>query len=289
MRLRITLEQSRPGQLIPINYQYYLSSFIYNTLESADSEYSQWLHDNGYRSGNKSFKFFTFSMLNLKNWESKGSYILIKSPRIEFTISLLTQKMAEKFVVGMFQEKTMEIFDHQKRAHFKIKTVEAIPEIEFTDNMTFRAKSPIAIKRSRRKENENIYVSPEETDFTFLMKKNLEEKYVAKCLNENTIVQARGIDEINIIGESKGKLIRIREGDYSETSVKGYFCTFEITGNPEIIKLGYETGFGINNSLGFGYVELNKDNFIPKQRNKQKSVITEIEQEIKRIENEEIN
>ena len=265
MRLKITLEQSRHGQLIPINYQYYLSSFIYNTLETADSEYSQWLHDNGYKTGNKAFKFFTFSLLNLHDWEINNSHIKIKSPRIDFKISLYTQKTAEKFVIGMFQNKTMEIFDRNTRAHFKIKTVEAETEIEFREEMSFRAKSPIAIKQNRRTANEDIYISPEHPDFTALMKKNLEEKYVAKCLMENSKVKLHGIDEIKMTGESKGKLIRIREGDYSETCVKGYFCTFEIRGNPEIIKLGYDTGFGINNSLGFGYVEEHRQDFSPKR------------------------
>ncbi len=165
MRLKITLEQSRHGQLIPINYQYYFSSFIYNTLESADSEYSQWLHDSGYKTGNKSFKFFTFSLLNLHDWEINNSHIKIKSPRIDFKISLYTQKTAEKFVIGMFQNKTMEIFDRNTRAHFKIKTVEAEPEIEFREEMTFRAKSPIAIKQNRRTDDEDIYISPEHPDF----------------------------------------------------------------------------------------------------------------------------
>ncbi len=87
---------------------------------------------------------------------------------------------------------------------------------------------------------------------------------------ENKKVKLQGIDEINIIGESKGKLIRIREGDYSETCVKGYFCTFEIRGNPEIIKLGYDTGYGINNSLGFGYVEEHRHDFSPRRRKTEK-------------------
>lgn len=266
MRLKILLEQTRPNQLIPINYQYYLSSFIYNTLESSDSEYSKWLHDNGFKSGNKAFKFFTFSLLALKDWEQKNGYIKIKSPRIEFKISLYTQKTAEKFVIGMFQNKSVEIFDRNTRANFKIKTIEAEPEPEIRDTMKFRAKSPIAIKQNRKSEDEDIYISPDHPNFTELMKKNLEEKYVAKCMTENERINIKGIDEINILGEHKGKLIKIREGDYSETCVKGYFCTFEIKGNPEIIKLGYDTGFGINNSLGFGFVEAHREGYMPKRR-----------------------
>jgi len=291
MRLKIILEQSKPEQLIPINYQYYLSSFIYSTLESADSEYSLWLHDNGYKSGNKAFKFFTFSLLNLRDWELQGTSIKIKSPRIEFTISLYTQKMAEKFVAGMFKDKTMNIFDRNTRANFKIKTIEAVPEIEFNEQMFFRAKSPIAIKQNRESANEDIYIGPDHPKFTELLKKNLEEKYVTKCIMDNMAVSTEGIEEINIIGDYKGKLIKIREGDYSETCVKGYFCTFEIVGNSEMIKLGYETGFGINNSLGFGFTEQHSHRKISKQKHKhtqdkKESEISRIENEIERLKSE---
>lgn len=89
---------------------------------------------------------------------------------------------------------------------------------------------------------------------------------------ENSKVKLHGIDEIKMTGESKGKLIRIREGDYSETCVKGYFCTFEIRGNPEIIKLGYDTGFGINNSLGFGYTEEHRQDFSPRRSRRTETV-----------------
>lgn len=49
--------------LLPINYQYPLSSAIYRILSKGDREYARFLHEEGYGKG---YKFFTFSDLKLK-------------------------------------------------------------------------------------------------------------------------------------------------------------------------------------------------------------------------------
>ena len=65
MRFKITLTPDYIlfGNEIPMNYQYELSSFIYRTLARSDSGYSAWLHENGFITGTKRFKLFSFSNL----------------------------------------------------------------------------------------------------------------------------------------------------------------------------------------------------------------------------------
>ncbi len=38
MRLRLTIEQAKPRQLIPVNYHYYISSYIYKTILEASTK-----------------------------------------------------------------------------------------------------------------------------------------------------------------------------------------------------------------------------------------------------------
>jgi CRISPR-associated endoribonuclease Cas6 len=59
MRLRIVLDNKRPVT-IPINYQDDLTGLIYHLLRTSDSDYSRFLHDDGYAldDGPKRFKMF---------------------------------------------------------------------------------------------------------------------------------------------------------------------------------------------------------------------------------------
>ena len=72
MRFKITLQvhSQQYGNALPINYQYELSAAIYQILSYADSDYAEWLHNNGFQSdhGSKNFKLFAFSHLIVPNY-----------------------------------------------------------------------------------------------------------------------------------------------------------------------------------------------------------------------------
>ncbi|MER3523977.1 MAG: hypothetical protein C4326_07890 [Ignavibacteria bacterium] len=55
---------------------------------------------------------------------------------------------------------------------------------------------------------------------------------------------------------SVSKLITIQQGHDDETKVRGFMCPLMIKGNPELIRLAYESGLGEKGSLGFGFIEL---------------------------------
>ena len=60
MKFKITLKIDRKyGDLLPFNYQYEQSAVIYRILAQADTQYSSWLHKNGYQlNGSKRLKLF---------------------------------------------------------------------------------------------------------------------------------------------------------------------------------------------------------------------------------------
>lgn len=63
MKFKITLKIDRKyGDLLPFNYQYEQSAVIYRILAQADTQYSSWLHENGYLlHERKRFKLFCYS------------------------------------------------------------------------------------------------------------------------------------------------------------------------------------------------------------------------------------
>jgi len=51
MRFNVTLSINKSnlnGRKLPLNYQYELSAVIYHILASANEEFAEWLHENGY-------------------------------------------------------------------------------------------------------------------------------------------------------------------------------------------------------------------------------------------------
>ena len=268
MRLRLVLKQMKPDQLIPINYQHALHSFIYHTISRSDSRYSEWLHDNGLMSGNKKFKYFTFSKLDIRDASVKNlhgrMYLNIKSVNIGLTVSMLSDKTTEHFIIGMFEEQKVKIFDKNTESEFQIKTVEMVPEPVFRNDMTFRTISPVVLSRKTTYNgNESQeYMSPADKEYEDYFIKNLAEKHSALYQlkegnsGESNICREAGIRTFEQRGEYKSKLITIKEGSPEENKIRGYFYTFSITGDPEIIRTGYEAGFGKQCSLGFGCAEV---------------------------------
>ena len=79
MELKITFSNPGNNTVIPIDYQYYLSSWMYKIINDGDAEYATFLHDTGYKvqsttsnddkafESSRVFKLFNFlpSILNL--------------------------------------------------------------------------------------------------------------------------------------------------------------------------------------------------------------------------------
>ncbi|MBS1517944.1 MAG: CRISPR-associated endoribonuclease Cas6 [Bacteroidetes bacterium] len=270
MRIRLSVKQNKPDQLIPINYQFLLSSFIYKTIENSDGNYSRWLHDSGFMSGNKKFKMFTFSKLNIPKSSFVSlygkSFLKIECSRFEFDISMMSNKTVEKFIIGMFMDQKMNIYEKNVESEFSVNTVEMVPEPEIKEEMIFRTISPMVLSRSiiHNGKQSQEYLSPEDPEYFNYLKKNLLEKQTTLLMSKNgsapddkdsNVLKLGTVDSFELKGNCKSKLITIKEGTAEETKIKGYYMTFKIKADPEIIRTSYEAGFGKHCSLGFGCVQ----------------------------------
>ncbi len=174
MRIKLFIKQQKPGQIIPINYQYALSSFIYNTIASADSNYSKWLHDVGFLKNNKPFKFFNFSPLIIPKFELNTDRLKILSDNIEMYISTISNKSIESFIIGIFKNQELKIYDSKSEASFIIKYAEQVPYPDFAEYEEFKCLSPMVISKSIEYNGKisEKYLSPTEADFLQILKKN---------------------------------------------------------------------------------------------------------------------
>ncbi len=256
MRLKLRLNVLSKYAVIPLNYQYEMSSWIYKTLNYGNSEFSEWLHSQGYTSENKHFKLFTFSHFKILKFKINKDRLQILSPEISLIISFLPIKTIETFVVGIFKNQQFGIGDTQTRTDFIVKSVERIPEPDFFPIMKYRCLSPVFVDKIIDEQKHKSFLSPKDEGYEELFSSNLISKFLAngefKSINPQEI-------KITHFGKVRKKGITIKKGTNAETKIIGYMFDFELQAPPELQRIGYYAGFGRLNSQGFGCCEVIKN------------------------------
>ena len=235
--MRIKLEfKTEKNTVIPFNHQYFLASAIYNVLSRADEEYSEKLHTH------PKYKFFTFSLLSIPNRrviEKRG--IVSLDGRVFLHVSSPNDEFLQNFVDGIFDCKVININGIELIPMNMI--IKRIPK----DFDTLKTISPIYLKTMIERDGaKKVYdLLPNNSKFYENFKNNLKKKYGAFYNKECNL------DFDFEVLKYKPKRVKI----------KNTFCrcsemVFRVYGDYDLIKFGYECGFGEKNSMGFGMVEV---------------------------------
>ncbi|WP_080055554.1 CRISPR-associated endoribonuclease Cas6 [Spirosoma aerolatum] len=269
MQFKLTLRPTVRQTLVPFNYAYRLSAFIYAVLAEADAKYATFLHSQGYEySPTRRFKLFTFSDLIIPKAriDTAAGGLWVTTPYIEWIVSFYVDKAAQHFIMGLFQDQRCVIATPRHRAEFIIERVEAIPvEIPAT-TVQLRTLSPVVIaeksERGTTGRSMDQYLHPADVHYGPLLIDNL----LAKWNSVPRTVSASGIADDDFATsavtyrllpnrEPKSRLITIKEDSRAETKVRGYYgFTFELSGPPELLELAVLAGVGRYNAEGFGAV-----------------------------------
>jgi CRISPR-associated endoribonuclease Cas6 len=249
------------GTSLQINYNYQVSSAIYNLLRFGSPEFSSFLHNIGFRIDGKSYKLFSFA-LRFDKIKVENNYINLLTPKAELYItSPLIESFIKNFVIGTFENKVIQITDKQRTIDFKIVTAEILPDPVFSNKMKFLLLSPMilsTVKEYNGKLNQ-YYLRPEDNvDIKRILTKNLLNK--KGLLNRNQVIDGYcnlTWDE-DFLKKNKRvtKKITINENGIYPIDVIGIQAPFTLEADPELIKAGYECGFGEKNSMGFGFAQL---------------------------------
>ncbi len=252
MRLKLVLQHSR-NQVLPINYQYLISSWVYRTLGNANEEYATQLHEQGYDFLGRKYKLFTFSTLQ-PGWfdidRKAKTFILVRHPT-EITLSFYVNDALQNFVIGLFKDQRFSLSSGQFGVDFEVSGIETLPRPDFQPTMRFRLKTPLCIGENEAGEAHAQYRSPEYAGYAELLLKNLLRKQ--KALDVHHTGESIRIDfpyDFKLLSSPKSKLYRIKGAN-----VRGYLFDFELTAPVELMEIGYFGGFGEkNSSLGMGMV-----------------------------------
>lgn len=128
MRIRITLSHKR-GIKIPINYSYYIQSWIYKVISKADNDFSTWLHDNGYEKDGRKFKLFTFGRLKPVKYRIHKETQLFECQEGPTTleISFLIDDALQHFIYGLFNSEQEVYFGNkQNGGSFQLENVQVL-------------------------------------------------------------------------------------------------------------------------------------------------------------------
>ncbi len=259
MRLKLTLNHP-PNQVLPINYQYLISSWIYRTLGNANQEFATQLHNHGYDFAGKNYKLFTFSPLRPKWFDvdkRNATFTLAKSPTV-LDLSFHVDEAVQHFVLGLFKDQRFELSSGKFISQFEVCGVEMVPPPTFENTMRFRLQTPLCVSTKLEDRPQATYLPPDANGYADLLLNNLLRKQNALIpAGDSEWEGTPSIDfpyDLKILSRPKSKLISIKG-----TQVRGYLFDFELTASKDLMELGYFAGMGEkNSSLGFGMVKILK-------------------------------
>lgn len=257
MRIRISLAAEKYPGSIPVN-QHILAGFIYETISLVCPKLARFLHNEGLRPGfaderDKSFKFFVFGVPELPKYYFRGEYKWFDKGLVYWQISSPIADIIDCIVASLAIKKSVRI----GRSLFFVTDIEFIAPPVFTQEMRFIALSPLTVSTSWQDiEGKRVkyYVRANEKDFGELVVSNLLAKYYAlngKEVDDSQLHFEFDEDYIKSVGGFDSKKIS-RLIRYGTTEIKSVVAPFIVRGNPELIWLGWESGFGNSNSQGFG-------------------------------------
>lgn len=258
VRLKIKL-YAKDNRIIPYNYQYQFSSALYLLLKFGSKEFSDFLHNQGYKLNGKPYKLFSFAV-QFEQFTSQKDCIKLLSPYLYLYVSSpIVDEFIKNFVIGTFERTFFYFSSGGNEIKFLINNMELLPQPEFEAESKFKLLSPLVLSTLREHNGKlsTYYLRPEDKDeINRILTNNLSNKY--ELVNNKKLdgkVELEWDENYLKKHQRITKKITINEHGKNPIDVVGLIAPFKLKGDKELIKIGYECGFGEKNSMGFGMAE----------------------------------
>jgi CRISPR-associated endoribonuclease Cas6 len=229
--------------LLPWNYLQLLHGFLYTAIKKASPKLGEFLHEQGFVVGGHHYKLVTFSLLFPQAAEPTDDGLKMLPPIHWWVASPLPAPM-EALAFTLLTEGEARL----GKVSLTVERVEVEEPPKFEGRCLFQTLSPIVASTGVRKGSkmEHRFLSPEEQDFWRVLETNLRRKAVVLGVEASS-------DALRFASEGKwrSKLFEVQG-----TKVRGWEGRFWVEGDPALISIGYEAGFGERNAQGFGMVKL---------------------------------
>jgi len=241
--------------MLPVDYQYYISAWIYKVIGQADPGFSDFLHSQGYLNGQKSFKLFDYSPLSFGKpvlWKEK-SLFEIQENQLSVNISFCLAEAAEKFIIGLFNNQQVYIGDRFNGLDLQVNSIERLPESIPDETTRYRALSPVVVSILPEGKKYPDYLNPEDGSYEALLRQNLVNKF--NSIPGNVPIDTISPFRFELQSSPRSKLVTIKPYTPEQSKVRGFVFDFTMTCPTEIHHLVVSSGLGEKNSMGFGWVE----------------------------------
>jgi CRISPR-associated endoribonuclease Cas6 len=256
MRIKLTLNRITKQHMLPMDYQYYISAWIYKVLKQADKDFAQFLHEKGYgQCETKLYKLFCFSRLDFgkpKLWKEKKLFEIAVHD-IGLQISFDVIEAASNFIKGLFMDQEFYLGDKFNGIDFRVAEVEVLPEPVFSETMAYRLQTPWVVSYKTETDKYPQYLSPKEEMFEQLAIKHLVEKY-NNTRNSGSINPEQ--IRLTLSTSFKRAGFVMKPGTKEESRVVGNLFGFKLAAPVEVHRMIWGAGVGEKSSSGFGWVEV---------------------------------
>lgn len=250
MRFAVNMIALNDG-VLGYDYRYHLSSLIYKVLASASEDYCAFLHEVGFENRGHHFRLFTFSDLRSIvpiHWTPQGmSYHA--GDLFEWQVSSPVEQFICELAQGLFCVNDPFIGTMQVR--FADVHVESHPPS--TNKEKFRTLSPITMSTHDEQQRKH-YLTPGE-EWSGPITRNLMHKLEALTGKQSKGAVTLKFDEAYIAKRTAERKPITKLCAYKQIKVRAVAAPFIVEGDPELIAMGYEAGFGDANPAGFGMVD----------------------------------
>ena len=249
MRLRLCLDNPE-GTRLPINYQEWLTATVYSLLAASDTAYARHLHDEGYLTEDgRRFKLFTFSWLRGSRRTVEGDALRFAPGPVEWQIASPVEDFVRHLATGLLSAGVLRVGP----ALLPITQIETLPAPVFSGTTAFTCLSPI-VAALPLPDGGTRYLRPSDDEtFSEAVRRNLLRKH-------RLLHGADPADDRLVLTFDPAYLARTGGGTklitFKEIRIVGAFAPFTVSGSAELLRVGYETGFGEKNAAGFGMVNV---------------------------------
>ncbi|MDX2067385.1 MAG: CRISPR-associated endoribonuclease Cas6 [Haliscomenobacter sp.] len=262
MKFTLTLQALEKNAVLPINYQYPLSAWIYRVLEYGDPVLAQLLHQEGYVEGNRRYKFYSFSELRTVKHLIERDRLILLHPEVSFSIHFLAEHAAQVMVMGLFKEAgAFFLGDKVSGSKFVIRSIQMDMLPPLGESIDLFTVSPVVVSTVINTPEGKLsreYLRPFDEAYPAQIIGNLERKFAAAQTAGLIAGNSGGAHFELLSNEAKEKKIDLMAGTPQYTRVRGYKYRFRLYGSPELLKLALLAGVGEKNAMGFGGVELTR-------------------------------
>lgn len=255
MRLKLSLACAE-GATFTYNYNYLLYKAINSALQKANT-----ISSHQYRN----FGLFTFSQLYFDQYTVSREGISTQGGAVYWYISSPKIYFLEGVLKGFKQLGEITLEDQV----LVLDDLEVLADPKIDSTMEFSCMSPITLMSKPGNRGKPRFGRIEDRDFNDRLRQDLVNKFY-RVFDTLPSGEELSIKFNRCYIEKRRRVSRLV--DYNGLKVLGYMVPFVVEGNPQLIQVGYQLGFGHRNNCGFGMVKIWHS---PEQSEKDKEDVSE--------------